>query len=431
MKNNKKIVLIIAIIIILIIGIALVLLKNKYNSINKVSNNTLQSENEKNTETNNTAENTGEILASNFDFKILKLENNNKNMIYSPLSLKYALNMLKDGADGNTKKQIEEVIGSGNISKYNDIDNVLSIANAFYIKNDYKKNIKSDYIKTLSDKYNAEIKYDSFENADNMNEWIKEKTLGQIDEAISPADLSNSTKTVLINALAIDMKWKNQFETEATTGEDFTLENGEILKATTMQKEFKDSSMSYYQGDDATAVSMDLSKYDDTQLEFVAIMPKDNLSDYIKNLDYDKYEKITKSLRSSSRTSDGVDLKIPKFSFDYNIDLDNDLKNMGITDVFDSQKANLTKMANPETNLFVSKALQEAHIDFTEKGVKAAAVTAMITKDSAAIIQKKQPIEIKIDRPFMYVIKDKKTNEIWFVGTVYEPNSWEKDKSEY
>ena len=431
MKNDKKTVLIIVIIIILIIGIAIVLLKNKDNSINNISNNTLQSENEKNTEINNTAENTGEILESNFDFKILKLENNNKNMIYSPLSLKYALNMLKDGADGNTKKQIEDVIGNSETTKYKDIDNVLSIANAFYIKNDYKKNIKSDYIKTLSDKYNAEVKYDSFENADNMNEWIKKKTLGQIDEAISPANLSDSTKTVLINALAIDMKWKNQFETESTTGEDFTLENGNILKVTTMQKEFKDSSMSYYQGDDATAVSMDLSKYDDTQLEFVAIMPKDNLSDYIKNLDYDKYEKITKSLRSSSRTSDGVDLKIPKFSFDYNVDLDNDLKNMGITDVFDSPKANLTKMANPETNLFVNKALQKAHIDFTEKGVKAAAVTAMITKDSAAIIQKKQPIEIKIDRPFMYVIKDKKTNEIWFVGTVYEPNSWEKDKSEY
>ena len=82
-------------------------------------------------------------------------------------------------------------------------------------------------------------------------------------------------------------------------------------------------------------------------------------------------------------------------------------------------------------NLYVSDALHKANIDFTEKGVKAAAVTVFIMKDNAMIAKENKPEEIKINKPFLYLIRDKNTKEIWFVGTVYEPNLWEKDKEDY
>ena len=82
------------------------------------------------------------------------------------------------------------------------------------------------------------------------------------------------------------------------------------------------------------------------------------------------------------------------------------------------------------TKLYVSDALHKANIDFTEKGIKAAAVTVIYMTDGIALAEDK-PIEINIDKPFLYVIRDKNTGEIWFVGTVYEPNSWEKDKADY
>lgn len=82
-------------------------------------------------------------------------------------------------------------------------------------------------------------------------------------------------------------------------------------------------------------------------------------------------------------------------------------------------------------NLYVSDALHKANIDFSEKGVKAAAVTVFAVMDATAMMEPKQPIEVKIDKPFVFLIRDKETKEIWFVGTVYEPNSWEKDKTEY
>ena len=87
-------------------------------------------------------------------------------------------------------------------------------------------------------------------------------------------------------------------------------------------------------------------------------------------------------------------------------------------------------MANE--SLYVSDALHKANIDFTEKGVKAAAVTAFVMKANMALpVEEKHPVEININKPFMFLIRDKNTKEIWFTGTVYEPNKWEDDRAEY
>ena len=83
-------------------------------------------------------------------------------------------------------------------------------------------------------------------------------------------------------------------------------------------------------------------------------------------------------------------------------------------------------------DLFVGEAIHKANIDFTEKGVKAAAVTVFIMETSSAMVgEEEKPEEVKIDNPFIYLIRDKNTSELWFVGTVYEPNSWDDDKTSY
>ena len=88
--------------------------------------------------------------------------------------------MLNEGADGNTKVQIQNLIGDIELTSYNNINNVLSLANGIYIRDTYTEFVKENYIDTLSQKYNAEINYDSFNNADNINNWIEHKTLGII-----------------------------------------------------------------------------------------------------------------------------------------------------------------------------------------------------------------------------------------------------------
>ena len=134
----------------------------------------------------------------------------------------------------------------------------------------------------------------------------------------------------------------------------------------------------------------------------------------------------------ASETKDGVEIYMPRFSFEYDLELRQDLINLGITDAFDEGTADFSNMAELQAgeNLYVGDALHKANIDFTEKGIKAAAVTLFIMKTNAIIMEEpKEPETIRIDKPFLYLIKDKNTDEIWFVGTVYQPNSWEEETS--
>lgn len=251
------------------------------------------------------------------------------------------------------------------------------------------------------------------------------------DELVTNPDL----QMLLINALAIDMEWEVQFEDENTSGRQFYLADGTEMTTTMMSRESSSDDISYYIGDGITALTMDLKEYDGTQLEFMATMPNTNLEQYVDSLTMDKIEEITQNLNSASNTRAGVRINIPKFEFDYDMDLKADLMSLGITDAFDEFLADFSNMANldeTQKNLYVSNALHKANIEFSEEGVKAAAVTVFgMMGDTLIGVENEIPIEININNPFVFLIRDKNTKEIWFIGTVYEPNSWEDDKQDY
>lgn len=416
-KLKTAVIAIIIVAIILVVIFALVINKNKQE---EAGENTTISEIDSNEQ----------ILESDFSLKFLKLENKKQNMVYSPLSIKYALNMLNEGAVGNTKTQIENVIGDLNLIKYNTIDEVLSLANSVYIRDTFAEYVKENYRRTITEKYNAEVNYDSFSNATNINKWIEDKTLGIIKNMLDDETVQDPTNNmILINALAIDMGWENPFDTSDTYGEDFYLEDGNAMTATMMNKETMGDDVSYYKDNDITALTMNLQEYDNMQFEFVAIMPEENLSDYIETLTIEDVNTILEDTTLASDTPYGVDISIPKFSFDYNLQLKQDLMDLGMTDAFDEILADFSNMASEK--LCVGDALHKADIDFSEEGIRAAAVTVITMKTNAIMPDENQPEEIKIDKPFLYFIRDKQTNEIWFVGTVYEPNSWDEDIEEY
>ena len=355
-----------------------------------------------------------------FSMEFLKMENNNQNIIYSPLSIKYALKMLGEGAGGNTKTQIENVLGNPNLTKYENIDNVLSLANGIYIRDTYSRNVKEDYTELLKSRYNAEINYDSFQNAQNINKWIENKTLGIIKNMLDDDVVSNpDTKMLLINALAIDMEWEEKFND--VNKREFYKEDETTMETPIMSMTAHNDNVSYYKDDKITSITMDLKKYDNTQLEFIAIMPEEKLSNYIENFTIEELNNIIKKSKLASKETNGVNISIPRFSTTYDLDLKQDLIELGITDAFDVGKADFSNISE---EMYVSDALHKADIDFTEEGIKAAAVT-VISMDITSVIQE-EPVKIDINKPFLYIIKDKNTNEIWFVGALYEPESWEE-----
>ena len=454
---------------------------------------------------------------NDFDLYFLKMENSRENKVYSPLSIKYALGMLYQATDGESRGQIESILGDYKSKKYVD-SNHLSLVNAIFVRDSISNNLKSEYTLNIRDRYNAEVKYDSFNNADNINKWISDKTFNLINNFVSNDEVQNLDYE-LVNALAIDMEWVNKIQTDnyrnsykvsyphedyghfvpsldtsemrtikfdnkdvkvltigasanrynivKTLGEDeikarvkeefnkYRATNGDECLTQQQLNDFDGylntyiqeldgnygrlkSSTDFYFSDneDEIIFAKDLKEYDGTTLEYVGIMPKkSSLSEYVNNVDANVLSKKISNLKDLSIDSfkDGVitqiDGFIPVFNYDYKLKLKQDLKNMGIIDVFDKEKADLSGMLKNADGAYISSAGHKATIDFSNEGIKAAAVTTLGGVGSATCgfdyffevpVEK---IDLTFDKPFMYLIMDKDTKEVWFVGTVYNPTN--------
>ena len=468
-----------------------------------------------------------------FDLFFLKEENKEENIVYSPLSIKYALAMLADASDGDSKEQITSVIGDYKSKKYTNSKN-MSLANAFFIKNSFKESVKKEYKDLVSSKYNADVVYDDFSSAKTMNKWISDKTLGLLKDMLSDSDVQD-LNFALINALAIDMEWNEIFILHPTAGvtvdytdyneefgwnaaksvsaikfsntkeiagmeimasfnnydiikelgedkirktvgdayrkwikenptqEKYDEEKQEFVKITLtedkeieeeissyLDKYIKDISKAYgqedkttefklYTDDDVKVFAKDLKEYDGTTLQYVGIMPiNEELSTFVKNTSAKQIQKYIDSLKSLKRENfkDGVVTKIegyiPKFKYNYDLNLIKDLQSIGIKDVFDAEKANLTGLATSKGQ-YIGAAKHSANIEFTELGIKASAATFFGGLGAAGggfYYYYDVPVEIidmTFDHPYMYIIRDKDTEEVWFTGTVYNPLIWEEE----
>ena len=468
----------------------------------------------------------------NFDLAFLKLENNGKNEIYSPLSIKYALAMLSEGSNGDTKAQIDAIIGDYKGNKYPNSEH-MSFANAMFIRNTFKDSIKDSYTKTLAEKYNAEVKLDDFSSANNMNSWVSEKTFKLIGDLFDD-DTVKKENFELVNALAIDMKWNNQLQCatgsdvpcmrysigyrhEKIKGSDYeyhdyvdtiyddsgfhalkfdgkeniksanikaafnnydavkeigrdkikeevgkaykewlTTEEGKSEVASgwaeadvdkyleTFIKELnenygrEDASTDFmiYTDDNVKAFAKDLKTYDDKTLQYVGIMPKnEELNKYIENVKPEDINSIINNLKTMKKENfnDGVLTLIygyiPMFDYEYKLDLMKDLQTLGVKDVFDINKADLSGMLKENEKQCISSASHKAKIEFSNDGIKAAAATqaggAGATGGGFNYLYEipTEEIDITFDKPFMYIIRDKDTGEVWFTGSVYEPKT--------
>ena len=142
------------------------------------------------------------------DFNFLKLNNKEENVIYSPLSIRYALKMLEDGSNGTTKEQINKLVTDRALTKYESNSN-LSLANVLFVKDTFKDNIKSTYSSLLKTNYNAEVITDSFASSENVNKYVSDKTLGLLQNLLPEGPIAY--EYLLINALGIDLDWEEKF----------------------------------------------------------------------------------------------------------------------------------------------------------------------------------------------------------------------------
>lgn len=383
----------------------------------------------------------------NLTLAFLKLHNDNTNSCYSPLSIRYALEMLRAGAKSNTRTQIDQLLGKTAAKRYGNIPDHLAIANSLWVKTGLENSIKPSYTSYLKNNFGAAVKVDSFENAANLNSWIKDNTLDLLDNVLSDEDVRGLT-AALINVLAIDMEWQQDFDPLMTEGELFGDLSSIDLQGdldpylyTTMENSFAanaNSNISYYYNfaDQATVFANDLKDYNGTKLQFVAIMP-DNLSAFINNTNIAEINNLISGLNVAKPKNNNFifnfKVYIPKFSINGGTEtFINDLKELGIKDAFDEQKANFSELTNDP--FFIDGGVHKTKFDFNEEGIKAAAVTTLGGKGSTGgpgLIPSSIDLTVSINRPFLYLVRDVDSGDIWFAGTVYQPNKWNDDKSQY
>ena len=384
---------------------ALWLLRNRDQKIKDLNNNN-SSEKEEKKEPEVPIKNNYDL---NFDF--LKFDYNKNNIVYSPLSIRKGLGLLKEGAMGDTYNQLDAVLNKFDDYNVTNVDKKIGISNALFIKNSYKDIVKEEFVNNLTNKYKADLFYDELTSPDIVNNYVKEKTFGMIPKLFDSVD---GSKLVLVNALAIDLNWVYKFDESNTYDRTYYLDKE--INIPFISDSFKHvDNIKYYNGNDLKIVSMPLESVGGTNLEYIAIMPND-IDSFVKDVNYSYLKDNFDKLKSGKDVI--LNISMPKYKFDYELKFDRDLLNLGLTDMFDKEKANFYKIA--DTGLYVDQAKHKAHIEVSEEGVKAAAATGFAMKDSAIMLEEK-PVVINFNKPHLVIIRDKDTEDSWFVTLVYNP----------
>ena len=198
-------------------------------------------------------------------------------------------------------------------------------------------------------------------------------------------------------------------------------------------KEANSTDFMLYEDDNVKSFAKDLKEYDGVTLQYVGIMPKnDNLNDFIKNNKAEDINKIISSLKEMKKENfkDGVVTivhgNIPLFKSEYELDLVNDLKSLGVQNIFDINKSDLSGIVDGEKH-YINPAIHKANIEFSNDGIKAAAATVLGGMGASTggfnylFEVPVEEIDLTFDKPYMYIIRDKSSGEVWFTGTVYNP----------
>lgn len=356
----------------------------------------------------------------NFGIELLKRtweSSENKNVLISPLSVELALAMTANGADGETKSQMEKVLAEGllieELNQYlydyceNQSKEQLKIANSIWIREDKELvQMEESFLEKAVSFYDASIYEAPFDNqtVTDINQWVEHKTDGMIEEVIR--DIDETARLYLINALCFEGEWQDVYEANQISDGTFTNIEGEKQTVSMMY-----STESYYlENEKATGF---IKHYKDRKYSFVALLPEEGmkLEEYIQSLDGLELQEMLENAEEKP-----VDVALPKFEYDYSVLMKDILKEMGMEQAFDLQKADFSKMgtSNPD-GLHIGEVLHKTYIKVDELGTKAGAVTVVEMDCGSAMIDFE---EVILDRPFVYMIMDNEANLPVFIGTV-------------
>ena len=368
----------------------------------------------------------GAAAAADFGVRLFKTSmEEGENTLISPLSVLYALAMTTNGADGETLTQMEKVLGM-DVDKLNSYmlayldllpeskDYKMSLANSIWFKDDPNFAVEQSFLQTNADYYGAGAYKAAFDEGtrNDINNWVKEHTDGMIPEIID--EIPDEAIMYLVNALAFDAKWADEYEEHQIREGRFTMEDGTRQDVDMMHSE----EYTYLEDDMATGF---IKYYKDRKYAFVAMLPNEgvSVSQYVGSLTGEHLRELLNNPQDVT-----VFASIPKFETEYDIEMSEVLQEMGMTDAFDWQVADFSRLGTYNVdgmNICISRVLHKTFISVSEQGTRAGAATAveMVAEGAMEIVEFK---EVVLDRPFVYMLIDCETSLPFFIGTMMNVN---------
>ncbi len=358
------------------------------------------------------------------------LQTQDGNLIYSPYSISLALAMTYAGARGETEAQMSQTLHflpqdqvhpafnaldlqlaeRGKAPSKDETPLQLNIVNAVWAEQTYP--FLQSFLDTIALNYGAGIRLTDFINQHEaarkeINGWVSDQTHDKIRDLLPPGVLSPDTRMALVNAIYFKADWLAPFDAESTHDAPFHLLDGSEVSVPTMNQ---DAFLPYASGDGWQAI--ELAYQGQTAAMDIIVPDAGRFEEVESSLDYGTAADILTSLQPTS-----VALALPKFQFEAEFGLNDQLIALGMQDAFDPNAANFSGMTE-RNDLYISAVIHKAFVAVDEKGTEAAAATAVIMDLASAPMS---GVTLTIDRPFIFFIRDIPTGQILFIGRVLNP----------
>jgi serpin B len=351
------------------------------------------------------------------------------NLFCSPASISAALAMALNGTGGQTatelaktlhlqmpeaqvNRQMRALQGSWQIKDARQGVRI-EVANRLWGQEGFQ--FLPEFLQTTRNDYGAELgrldfKNDAQQARRTINDWVEEHTGHKIQNLIASPKLLHDARLVLTNAIYFKGSWQTPFAKRLTKEQAFHPKDGREIKIPFMHsaRHFR-----YAAGDDLQILQL---PYGDGSFSMIALLPSsvDGLAGLEKALSAENLQAWINGLRSTE-----VEVFLPKFKTTSQFQLADTLKSLGMTRAFEPS-ADFSRMSI-EKDLFLSAVIHKAFVDVNEEGTEAAAATAMMATVGAAPGPRPEPPVFRADHPFVFLIRDERTEAVLFLGRIVDP----------
>lgn len=361
-------------------------------------------------------------FSSRFIMERLLFDNKpNENIFFSPMSIMNALNLVYNGAKGDTKLQLGSLIGNDQeilkgFSKLYKKDPVLNMANKMWFDN--TTNVLDSFKNAFPGSYRqGSFIKESKKMRNLINKWVEKKT--DIKNFFSQDSINDMTRLVLVNTIKFKGIWKSPFDQKNTKIKSFNLENGNKKDIQMMRKNDH-----FRMIQDKNFQSLEIP-YENDEFSMMVTIPghgKQSIDDVIYQMGDSGFQHTFQRLKKLSGSKDNIayrktqyrsdiDLSLPKFTVEHKYDLKKILSQMDVTDLFTQGKADLSGITG-DRSLYCSAAIHQAKIEVDEKGTKASAATGI------GISFMSLPPQFTVNRPFVFHIVHRESGIILFAGVI-------------